>query len=290
MYFVGVDLAWGELNQSGIAVIDTDGRLLHVGVAQDDSSIADAVAPYISDECLVAIDAPLIVKNATGHRPCEAALNGDFQKFEAGARPAFTGRPEFAHVPRGARLANLLGLDMDPDSRASRRAIEVYPHPATVALFGLGRTLKYKKGAVEDRRGELLRLMTLIEERDGATPRLRVNHNVAWVELRNRVAAATRQVQLDKTEDPVDAALCAYIALYWYQRPEDVTIYGDFASGYIVTPTLPPGLAPAPRSPAPVPTADDHRTDLLKRLARAETLLADAMAELTAIRERLRRE
>ena len=251
MYFVGVDLAWGELNQSGIAVIDADGRLLHVGVAQDDSSIADAVAPYTSDECLVAIDAPLIVKNATGHRPCEAALNRDFQKFEAGARPAFTGRPGIRAVPRGARLANLLGLDMDPDSRASRRAIEVYPHPATVALFGLGRTLKYKRGAIDDRRGELLRLMTLIEELDGATPRLRVNHNMAWVELRNRVAAATRQVQLDKTEDPVDAVLCAYIALYWYQRPEDVTIYGDFASGYIVTPTLPPGLAP--RSAAPVP-------------------------------------
>ena len=88
-------------------------------------------------------------------------------------------------------------------------------------------------------------------------------------------------MQLDKTEDPVDAVLCAYIALYWYQRPEDVTIYGDFASGYIVTPTLPPGLAL--RSAAPVSATDDNRTDLLKRLARAEGLLADAMAELTAI-------
>ena len=80
---------------------------------------------------------------------------------------------------------------------------------------------------------------------------------MAWVELRNRVAAATRQVQLDKTEDPVDAVLCAYIALYWYQRPEDVTIYGDFASGYIVTPTLPPGLAlrSASRCPQPMTIA-----------------------------------
>ena len=96
MYFVGLDLAWGELNQSGVAVIDADGRLLHVGAAQDDASIADAVAPYTSDDCLVAIDAPLIVTNPTGHRPCEAALNRDFQKFEAGAHPAYTGKPEFA--------------------------------------------------------------------------------------------------------------------------------------------------------------------------------------------------
>ena len=40
--------------------------------------------------------------------------------------------------------------------------------------------------------------------------------------------------------------LCAYVALYWYHRPDDVTLYGDFATGYIVTPTLSPDLAHAP--------------------------------------------
>jgi predicted RNase H-like nuclease len=239
MYFVGVDLAWREINQSGVAVVDADGRLLHVGTAQDDASIEKALSPYIRDECLAAFDAPLIVKNATGHRPCETELNRDFHKFEAGTRPAYTGRPEFARVPRGARLAEALGFDMDPRSQAARRAIEVYPHPATVVLFGLDRTLKYKRGLLDTRRHELLRLMTLIARLDDATPRLRVNHNVAWVELRNRITAATRPVQLDEAEDPVDAVLCAYLALYWYQRPKDVTIYGDFMTGYIITPSLP---------------------------------------------------
>ena len=55
--------------------------------------------------------------------------------------------------------------------------------------------------------------MTLIEGLDNATPRLRVNRSVAWVELRKRVEAATRPVQLDRDEDPVDAVLCAYVAL-----------------------------------------------------------------------------
>ncbi|MGH8965792.1 MAG: DUF429 domain-containing protein, partial [Actinomycetes bacterium] len=68
---------------------------------------------------------------------------------------------------------------------------------------------------------------------------------------RKRIEAATRPGQLDRDEDPVDALLCAYIALYWYHRPEDVTIYGDFASGYILTPSLPPDRLPGPR-PAPV--------------------------------------
>ncbi|OMB85432.1 bifunctional ribonuclease/(p)ppGpp synthase [Mycolicibacterium conceptionense] len=250
MYFVGLDLAWGEKNQTGVAVIDAGGRVLHVGVAQDDDDIAAAIEPYVSGDCLVAIDAPLIVKNPTGHRPCERELNRDFQRFDAGARPAFTERPEFKH-PRGARIAASLGLDMDPSSPSNRRAIEVYPHPATVALFGLDKTLKYKRGAFGDRQRELLRLMTFIDELDGATPRLRANRNVSWVELRKRVEAATRPGQLDRDEDPVDALLCAYIALYWYHRPEDVTIYGDVASGYIVTPSLPADRLPRPR-PAPV--------------------------------------
>ncbi|GAB5895501.1 bifunctional ribonuclease/(p)ppGpp synthase [Mycolicibacterium mageritense] len=261
MHFVGLDLAWGEKNQTGVAAIDSDGRVLHVGAALDDDEIAAAVKPYVSGDCLVAIDAPLIVKNPAGYRPCERALNRDFQRFDAGARPAFTERPEFKH-PRAERIASMLGLDVDPASSSGRRAIEVYPHPATVVLFGLDKTLKYKRGAFEDRQGELLKLMTHVEDLDRATPRLRANRNVSWVELRRRIEAATRPGQLDRDEDPVDAMICAYIGLYWYHRPEDVTIYGDVASGYIVTPSLPADRSPQPRS-APAPAAksavDEYR-------------------------------
>jgi predicted RNase H-like nuclease len=127
-------------------------------------------------------------------------------------------------------------------------------------------------------------LMTLIEGLDGATPRLRVNHNVSWVELRKRVAAATRPGQLDRDEDPVDAVVCAYVALYWYHRPEDVTVYGDFATGYIVTPTLPRDLAPAPRRrPAPQPDTEELR----EGLAHVAALLDEAQRGLTAIRRQL---
>jgi predicted RNase H-like nuclease len=278
MYFVGLDLAWGEKNHTGVAAVDADGRLLHVGAAQDDAGIEAAIAPFTQDECLVAIDAPLIVNNPTGYRECETALNRDFQRFEAGARPAYTDKPEFKD-PRATRLATSLGLDMDPASSATRRAIEVYPHPATVVLFNLEKTLKYKRGAFEDRQRELLKLMTLIEGLDKATPRLRVNHNVAWVELRRRVQAATRPSQLDRDEDPVDAVICAYVALYWYHRPEDVTIYGDFATGYIVTPTM---------TTTTVPEKRGSRSSLENRLIRAMELLEDVQRELVAIREALR--
>jgi predicted RNase H-like nuclease len=121
----------------------------------------------------------------------------------------------------------------------------------------------------------------LIEGLDRATPRLRVNHNVTWVELRKRVAAATRPVQLDSNEDPVDAVICAYVALYRYHRPDDVTVYGDFETGYIVTPTLPADHAPH-RHPAQ-PDSDD----VLPRLEQVQALIEKAQRELTAIRRQL---
>src|ERR1700689_5396833 len=102
MHFVGLDLSWGEKNNTGIAVVD-------------------------SDDCLVAIDAPLIVRNPSGARPCETALNRDFHAFEAGAHPANPENPAFKS-PRGARIASALTLDMNPASTSTRRAIEVYPH------------------------------------------------------------------------------------------------------------------------------------------------------------------
>ena len=100
--------------------------------------------------------------NATGSRPAEQALTKDFRRFEAGTHPSNTGKPEFADGTRGERICGRLGLDLDPDSTADKRALEVYPHPATIVLFDLDRTLKYKQKQGRDLellRRELLRLM-----------------------------------------------------------------------------------------------------------------------------------
>jgi predicted RNase H-like nuclease/ppGpp synthetase/RelA/SpoT-type nucleotidyltranferase len=254
MYFVGLDLAWGERNRTGVAVVDADGGLMHIGAAQGDESILAAIAPYVAGDCVVAIDAPLIVTNPTGNRPCEAALNRDFRAYQAGAHPSNTAKPEFANGTRGARLAAALALDLDPFSAGQRRALEVYPHAASVALFRLGRTLKYK-----DKRGrkfekmqtELLRLIHSIEGLANADPALRVAEHDGWQRLRHSVESATRKSELRRAEDPVDAVLCAYVGLYSVRRPDDVTVYGDGDTGHILTPTLPAELTPQASQPIP---------------------------------------
>jgi predicted RNase H-like nuclease/ppGpp synthetase/RelA/SpoT-type nucleotidyltranferase len=252
MHFVGLDLAWGERKPTGVAVVDDEGTLVHVSAQTDDASILAAIEPFVADDCVVGIDAPLIVTNPTGNRPCEAALNRDFRGFEAGAHPSNTGKSEFANGTRGARLAVALDLDLDPRSPRQRRALEVYPHAAAVALFRLGKTLKFKdkRGRkFEKMQSELLRLMTLIEGLQDADVPLRVAHHEDWQRLRRSVETATRKSELRRAEDPVDSVLCAYVALFSVRRPDDVTVYGDVDTGYILTPTLPPGLNPSPVEP-----------------------------------------
>jgi predicted RNase H-like nuclease/ppGpp synthetase/RelA/SpoT-type nucleotidyltranferase len=249
MHFVGVDLAWGDQKPTGLAVLDDAGHLVHVSAVRTDDQVVETLAPYVEGGCVVGVDAPLIVANATGNRPAEAALNRDFARFDAGAHPSNTGRREFRDRPRGARIAARLGLDMDPRSRAARRAIEVYPHPATVALFRLGRTLKYKNKPGRDLdllRSELLVLLGSLEGLAAATPPLLLD-GPAWQLLRRAVETARRKTELRAVEDQVDAVICAYVAMFATRHPELTTTYGDFETGYIVTPTLPADLVPTPR-------------------------------------------
>ena len=241
MYFVGVDLAWGERNPTGVAAVDPDGVLRHVGAARSDDDVLAQMRPFVDGPCVVAFDAPLVVVNPSGNRPCEAALNRDFRRFDAGTHPANTGLAWFADGGRAARLAGALRLDLDPRSGAARTALEVYPHAASVALFGLAKTLKYKQKQGRDVTGlqsELLRLMAFLEDLRSASPSLDVAACPQWLELRTAVSRATRKSELRRAEDPVDAVVCAYIARFATERPAAVTIYGDTASGCIVTPTL----------------------------------------------------
>ena len=253
MHFVGVDLAWGQRRPTGVAVLDADGRLLHLSAQQSDDEIVAALAPWTRGDCLVAVDAPLVVRNATGNRPAEAALNRDFARFDAGAHPTNTGKPEFSGTPRGTVLAERLGVDVGTDERpvrSRRRAIEVYPHAATVALFRLGRTLKYKNKpgrSLPLLRAELLRLMSLLESLGGERTAMHLAGNEQWRELVATVGAAERKSELRRAEDQVDAVVCAYVALFVERQPDLVTTYGDPATGEIVTPTLPTGLVPSPR-------------------------------------------
>ncbi len=168
-------------------------------------------------------------------------------------------------MPRGARVSALLGLDLNPRSRRGRRAVEVYPHAATIALFRLGRTLKYKNKpgrSLETLRGELLTLIRLVEGLAGERPALVLDGpRAGWSALATAVRGAVRKSQLRVVEDQVDAVLCAYIALFSTRHPDRMTTYGDGDTGCILTPTLPADHQPSRRrqGAAEIPEDDPVR-------------------------------
>lgn len=240
---VGVDLAWGPNGTTGLAAVDDAGVLLDVTTARTDGQLETWLAEWAPGPCLVAMDAPLVVRNPSGQRGCERLLGRHFAPYKIACHPANTANPHFADGGRAMRLAGTLGLDPDPASTGARRAIEVYPHPALVALFGLPERLRYKAKRGRDLpllRAEMLRLLDLLEslEDDPVVP-LRVRDSAPWRQVRRAVTGATRKADLGRVEDGVDAVVCAYVAAVRDRTPERTRVLGSLADGYIVTPVSP---------------------------------------------------
>ncbi len=240
---IGIDLAWGANGRTGLAAVDDDGRLLDSASVRTDAEIAgwlDAHGPAV----VVAVDAPLVVPNATGRREAERLIGLVYARYDAGAHPTNRSRP-WMDPPRGMQLAESRGWSVDPDHTGTEQrpvCLEVYPHPGMVGLFGLGRVVPYKKGSFADRRAGFERLVGLIE----TLPALDLPRSAAWASVRERLAAATRLVDLDRLEDEVDAVFCAHLAWRWARRDGSLVVYGDLRQGYVVAPP-PPEQPPTPR-------------------------------------------
>ncbi len=251
--YVGIDLAWGPRARTGIAVLDADGRLTASATVVTNDEIAAVLDQHVHGDVVAAIDAPLVVANETGRRPCESEISRLFGAYHAGAHPSNLSKPWFRPQPRGAEIALAREWTLDPEVRpgAGRScAIEVYPHPAMVSLFGLDRVIPYKnkKGRdVTSLKAAFDLLMNHMERVLGAVMGLRGSPR--WRELRTIAAGASRKVDLGRIEDEVDAIFCGYLAWLWANDPAATTVYGDVATGYIVTPP-PPEVHPRRRGSA----------------------------------------
>ena len=244
--FVGIDLAWGSRNRTGV-VAAAGGRVVDSRTVVSDDQICDWLAPYLAGPVLVAVDAPLIVRNPAGtSRPCDRRISKVFGASHAGAHSANLGLAAFSDGIRAERLARRLGLNTDPNIQPGqpvRRMIEVYPHPAMVSLFGLPYTLNYKakRGrSVDNRRQAFAALTAHLEKLTISDPPLSVATAPRWDELSDSLVVATSNGQLDLIEDELDAYMCAYIALYyWTHGTSRCRVVGDVDTGYIVTPVTP---------------------------------------------------
>jgi predicted RNase H-like nuclease len=240
--YVGIDLAWGERARTGLAALGESGQLQDSRSVRTAAEITEFVQRHAPADCVVAIDAPLIVPNETGRRTAEALIGQRFGRFGASAYPANRTNPLF-RPPRGAVLAEDLALDMDP-ARAPvpgrRTCIEVYPHPAMVALFELDYVIPYKAKQGRDLdalKAAYERLLTGIQQACSGT--LRLDDSRRWDELCILARSASRKSELKAIEDEIDAIFCAYLAWLWAEHGLTACeVLGDVTTGYIVTPRM----------------------------------------------------
>jgi predicted RNase H-like nuclease/gamma-glutamylcyclotransferase (GGCT)/AIG2-like uncharacterized protein YtfP len=242
MRFIGMDLAWGSSGRTGICVAQA-GTVLESVLLRTDEEILGWLEPRVADPCVVAIDAPLIVRNTAGRRECERIISRCFGRYHAAAHSSNLSLIAFREGVRAECIAGALGLDIDPHFSPEtmvRRAIEVYPHPAIVALFGLERILKYKaKGgrSVDVRREGFLALVKHLEALRVGDPPFDVMVSPRWSHLRAGVEQASSGAHLNRLEDELDSYVCAYVAAYyWTHGTANCRVVGDTQAGYIVTP------------------------------------------------------
>jgi predicted RNase H-like nuclease len=243
--FIGIDLAWSPRNPTGAAVLRGNAHgadLIDYRLLGGDVPIVEYIQHYAgAGPAIVAVDAPLWVPNEAGRRPGEAAIGFAFARYQAGAHPANRRRLAFDGIVRGEALVAALaarGFVHAPEVAAGalvRQVVEVFPHPAMVALFGLDRTLKYKakpgRGAAQ-RLEAWRRYQAHLDALFQADPQLR-----GQVALTAQDVAALRGRRLKDYEDQVDALMCAYIALYGFRwGAARCRMFGTFEGGYIFTP------------------------------------------------------
>lgn len=251
MHFIGIDLAWSDRNTSGAAAIYAQGNHGSLSHHQERLGNNAEIINFITQvagahPALIAIDAPLLVPNQTGTRPCDREITRHFRNYHAGTFPA--NRLIFGDEVRGEQLIKQLAtLNFSHRPYLARQAevrqiIEVYPNPATITLFNLPQILKYKarKGRpLEYRQGQLTELQKCIDSLAQATPALKINKSLF------RDPALLSGNALKRHEDLLDAILCAYIAYHaWYWGPQGYHIFGDLKEGYILVPRLPAHRGP----------------------------------------------
>lgn len=231
----GLDLAWKDHNPSALAIGTLHARTLPlthlypaiVGLPQ----LTEHLAAH-PDLTGIAIDAPLIIPNATGQRPCEYALSADYRRRKASTHASNQTRyPNAFSVQLAAQLSNQGFIHLGRE----QWQIECYPHPALIEILGLAERHLYKKGCVADKQQGQIALATYLKQLSQSN--ILALHLPTEIEpmLSAQHIKSLNGRALKTNEDALDAIICLYIAGL-YQHGVTSTTYGDVQTGYIWVP------------------------------------------------------
>lgn len=240
MKFIGVDLGWSS-GASGLCCLqwqDQTLKILELTTILDLDDILAWIDRQTSNSpALIAIDAPTIITNPTGMRLCDRLTHKHFGRYHAGCYPANLGLKFASRTTGFSQSLIARGFQHAPEiepQKLGRYQIEVFPHPATINLFGLDKILKYKKGRLAERRMELNKLRGHIVK---TLPKLEPAVSSSTLKLIPTIAHRSTGKELKAIEDRLDSIICAYVAAHWwYWGTAKNMVLGNAESGFIVIP------------------------------------------------------
>jgi predicted RNase H-like nuclease len=302
MQFLGIDLAWGEgtaekpANETGLALLDEHGTILDAGWARGVDEVAAWILEKAEPGAVIAIDAPLVIPNATGNRKAESEVGVGYGKWKVAANPSNQGMGWQAGVTLLTRLTAegfVYSDGLKPAKSDERTLLEVYPFTTLVGMWELG---------YDDERPRYKRLVPKLPPAEAKAIRA-----TAFDDLVQRMAAlVVAETPIDLSSNPVtatlrdeaspvldgpykhredllDAALCAWTAAIWSQHPERVQVLGatdeQDADGH--RPTI---VAPARPEQRVASRAKPKREPAAKRGASVDSALTTVreLQQLTA--------
>lgn len=241
MKFIGVDFGWSS-GASGLCCLvwhNDNLEILDITTVWEIDDILAWIDAWVAPTApaLIAVDAPTIINNPTGMRLADKLTHKYFGRYHAGCYPANLGL-KFADrtVGFGKSLfaKNFQHAPIIKQKQLGRYQIEVFPHPATINLFGLEKIVKYKKGNIAERRRELNKLRDYITD---ILPRLEPALSLTALKQIPVIAPQQKGKELKAIEDRLDSLLCAYVAAHWWYWGESKNmVLGNLDTGYIIIP------------------------------------------------------
>jgi len=246
---IGVDLAWKpDKHPTAVATWQPSSSGGHAELAmaiEGEIALREWIDQRCTANCMLAVDAPLIIRNTSGQRRAEAELNAEFRKHGAGAHPNNLSLYPHAASVRLAEHWRASGFDWYPKPSAEaapdglaegRWLAEVYPHPAQIGLFGREKIIRYKRGSAEVRRAQL----AIYQAELAAALRTALPAFLASAEIQALFSADARSCKgraLKAHEDALDACFCVLIAARLAAPgAKPPRYFGNEQDGFIVVP------------------------------------------------------
>lgn len=233
--YLGIDLAWGEgsasrpANRSGVVALQPSGEIIDAGWTIGLDATAAWVEQFGTADCMLFVDAPLVVTNSSGQRLAEKQVGQRYGRWKVSANSTNLGSPRQAGVRLRERLeaAGWRYADGVHGPPADGQWLsECYPYTTIVGAQELGyddERPRYKRAprgmpAAEswplrtNACDELIRRVAALSE---AEPPMDLASHSTTQQLVDEPSPA-RPAAYKQREDLLDAAICAWTAALWH--------------------------------------------------------------------------